>query len=143
MHEAIGCSKTYHSSKNSIKSSKAMNERHDIVSRGLGSHSDNCIPATGFIQTEIYNKQGGLAVLSSDKHPTKTGWHICKERAGHAWGSPGHEHSIFNIGSTVEAAQNKLGLKLPPLASKVKPIKKLENNRFKPKNSAQYLFNNL
>ena len=30
----------------------------------------------GFVQTEICNKQGGLAVLSLDKHPTKHGQYV-------------------------------------------------------------------
>ena len=43
-----------------------------MVSRGLGAHAENCVPAAGFIQTEICNKGGGLSVLSLDKQPIKT-----------------------------------------------------------------------
>ena len=75
------------------------NKRQDLVIRGLGLNSDNCIPVAGFLQTDTCNEGGGLEVLSLDKNPIKTGqyvflpttgWYIHEGRARHAGGSAGH-----------------------------------------------------
>ena len=89
------------------KISRATNVRQDVVSRSLGSHLDNCIPAAG------YNKQDVWAVFSLDKHPTKTGqyvvlptigWHMHCTRARNTWGSAGHQLCNCRAGETITAA---------------------------------------
>ena len=119
---------------------------------GLDLNSDNCIPVAGFVQTKIHNKWAGLSVLSLDKHPTKigqslvlstTGWQVYWARAHHAWGSAEHMHYNCNAGATIAAAQNNLGLKLPPSASKGKTVDKLEQADLNPKFCPNFFQTNL
>ena len=88
-----------------------------------------------------------MAVLSLDKNPNKIGkyvslstmgWYICWDWAGHACRSAGHGCCIYSTGPTIAAALNNLGLKLPPSASKGKPVNKLKQVDLNPKLNPNY-----